>query len=359
MKTFESFAAGLALILLITAGSAAQDAKQDEARDLVLEVIAAGDRPPSSIQLRRDRPAGFWTSGFPRSKPWRPSSPDDRHPVLNFEARVMEDTAELEISIFSGKRFREIVDVIGRYKIREGETVAVSEVVRFGYEPLSVRLVRSPLSVGQLPVADNRTRSIRVSISPVVSAIPQFRFELANDSSKPIAAVIIRTEVSGRKLSSGMPHGVHGAALIMPGQTFGQNLKNITPPGVAGQTNLVIAAAIFTDNSVDGDLDAGAQFLAAVAGRKRALMELIPMLDAVASRASNGVDWAGLAVAVRATKAPYREDASREKSAFNGVVIELSDAILKLSTRVPAGEQLSTFSDLLKLYKEWLNRLPD
>src|SRR4051794_5720651 len=78
----------------------------------VVEITKSYSQSPVQIPLTSREPNGFWTSNVDRIKGW--TLPEGALPiqVVNFDAKLVGDKAEVRVSVFSGTRFRENDDLI-------------------------------------------------------------------------------------------------------------------------------------------------------------------------------------------------------------------------------------------------------
>jgi len=338
---------------LLVWSAAAQ--REPAASGKVIEVHTDGVRPPAKIALRVDRPSGFWTSNFPRIKDWQLPEGQEPIQVVDISAILLDGKADVIVSTYSGKRFREKVNEISRHQMVEGDSVTISEIKRFGYEPLTIKMVRVVPTMTSLPIVENKTQSVRISIDPKTSTLPSFTVRLVNDSAKAIWAVPWHTEAGGRRRGSAMAQGRFGNALIEPN---GEHL--ITVPAQADeQVKFVIEAAVFEDGSVEGDAGAAATFRAFTHGRRTALERIVPILRSQLE--SSKIDVAKLIEQVDSVDGVPNTVANTPTTiSLEGTVGETVTALLRLQSGVSTRSEAEVrqgLTDFADLYEAWLARL--
>ncbi|HVF46965.1 MAG TPA: hypothetical protein VNA17_05305 [Pyrinomonadaceae bacterium] len=342
------------LLACVLAWSAAAQ-RDPAASGKLIEVHTDGVRPAAKIALRVDRPAGFWTSNFPRLKGWQlPEGQEPIH-VIDINAILLDGKADVIVSTYSGKRFREKVNEISRHQMVEGDSVTISEVKRFGYEPLTLKMVRVVPAMTNLPISENKTQSIRVWIDPKTSTLPSFTVRLVNDSTNAIWAVPWHTETGGRGRGSAIAQARFGNALIEPN---GEHLITVRTHADE-QVKFVIDAAVFEDGSVEGDAGAAATFHAFTHGRRTALERIVPILRSQLE--SPKIDVAKLIEQVDSVDgAPNTVGKTPTTISLEGTVEETVTALRRLqsvvSTRSEA-EVRQGLTDFTDLYEAWLGRL--
>lgn len=356
----------LVLVLAISPSLYAQEAGAASSGK-VIDVDAGASRPQSRIALRPDRPSGFWGASFPRITDWKMPAGQEPIQVINFSAKLVGDKAELIVSVFKGKRFGEIVEPVVTLMLSEGDTAVVDGLAKYGYQPITVKFLTSVLGTANIPSVSSPT-SVRVVVTPAVSAIPAFNVQVFNDSGKAIIAMPWHTQVSGRRSVSSMPRGQHGNSLILPNGTWEATIK--TPNAKLSDTlEFVIDAIAYADGAVDGDRAKGSAVFAINEGDKKALARLVPLLEASIKASGESFDVAkliqlidsvtenGESVEAQAARQGFLSYAS---ISFEDVVADL----LKEFRKLEAGKSNKTVADLRRsvvtisaFYEAWLARL--
>lgn len=335
----------------------------------VIEIHSERFPKPALIALSSERSAGFWASGFPRLKDWQLPNPGDPIQVIDFHARLVGDQGQLVISLYRGKRFGEIIENIAHIVLSEGDTVVVSEMKKFGFEPVTVRMSRVSTTVADVPMVSNPAPLLRTTVSNVVSTLPVFKIRFLNESDKNIMAFDWHTETGGRGLLSGLAQGRYGRPLIEANGTYEMTLNAENPyaenPYASGNIiSMVIGAVIYEDGSIDGDAQRAANFLSFTDGRKKALDQLIPLLLKATEQRSQRSDIPALIAAVDALKdgGPKRNGRSvgGVAIAFDGVITEALISLRKLNSE-SAGktdEEVSlSLRQLTDFYRDWQSRM--
>ncbi len=347
-----------------------QDARvKTEPSGKVIEVHSDGSRPPLTIALRLDRPAGFWTSNFPRVKDWKQPADEEPAQVVNFSAKLIGDNAEVIISVFKGKRFGEKTEPVATLLLSEGESETVSGLSKYGYLPLTVKLAGVATTTVNVPLVTNPAQSLRAVVSPTVSTLPEFKVKLTNESSKAVLALGWHTEAGGRMLLSSVPQGRHGKPLMDANGEYEAVISAVNPNPLVNNITLAIEWVIYEDRTVEGDERRAATFFSFMEGRKNALSRLLPILRTASEAGSQRLDVVGL---IRRVDSVFHggetitsgsgvgRPATPVGIAFEGVVKELLDALRKLDAasvgKTDADIQV-TLRELTSFYEEWLGRL--
>lgn len=333
----------------------------------IIQVISADSRPAAPIVLRTERSSGFWGSNFPRIKDWQQPANEQPAQVLNFEANLIGDKAEVIVSVFKGRRFGEIHEPVGTFILGEGESAKVSGITRYGFEPLTLKFIAVPNAIADVPLVSNPSASLRTIVSPIVATVPTINVKLINDSTKAIMALSWHT-VAGKQIRMvATPQGRYGKPLIgANGGEYELAIPEERPGNFAGSLSFVIQAVIYEDGSVEGDASVGAGVMSGTRLRKQALTRLVPLLQAAAQARSEPLDLPALIAQVDAvTEGGGTSETVVAKSRpiggpFAAVISELLKKLRALdeqSAKTPAAAQRKALMDLATLYREWLERL--
>jgi hypothetical protein len=355
----------LVFLVLITSTFVLTNAQdRQEPSGKTLEIQSTRTPPPGNIALFWERSNGFWAPGFPRLKDWKMPSTGDPVQALEFKARLVGDKCELTISQFSGKRFGANIDILARVVVVEGETFVVSELKKYGFEPVTVKMVTTPIAVGDVPIVSNPSPRLRTTVNSVVATLPAFSIKFQNDSPKDVMAIEWHTETSGRILLSSISQGKYGKALIEANGSFERIIRTQKRETDLNPVTMAIGAVIYRDGSIDGDPKAASSFLAFTEGRNMALDKIVPLFDkAIEIRAGLG-DLASLISDVDSLNDGSPRVNGRPSTArgiaFNDVVTEavgfLRRAEVDFAGKSDA-EFAAALNDLAKFYREWQTRM--
>lgn len=348
------------LVFLSSAFVATNAQNRQEPSGRILEIHSGRWPRPSVIALSSEHSNGFWGAGFPRLKDWKLPSTGDPVQAMDFKARLVGDKAEVMISLFTGKRFGENVEVIARIAISEGETIEVSDLKKFGFEPVAIKMLVTPTAVADVPLVTNPAPLLRTTVNSIVATIPTLSVKFENGSPKAIMAFEWHTETDGRRLMSGVAQGKYGNALIVPGGLYEMNLKTNTRDTDHNPVTMVIGAVIYEDGSIDGSPQAAVAFLAYTEGRKRALEQLVPLLLKTAETKSGRPDMLELIAKVDLLTDGGPKVNGRPASpvgiAFAGIITEALGRLRQLNSESVGksdAEAISSMTELANFYRAW------
>ena len=179
-----------------------------------------------------------------------------------------------------GPKYGKREQAVGTYLAREGETVSV-ELKSFGFEPLVLGVVEYKPEP-ELPFEPAPARAVsRVKSIEVVSFLTEganmerARLVLRNVSQKHVVGVEVKSEGYAQTAYRGGAH-----PLIESGGTyemqFGEGRREAEPS--PRQDALFVSAALFADDSYEGDAEAAAQMFARQKGRRLQLMRVVLLL---------------------------------------------------------------------------------
>ncbi|MFT3745970.1 MAG: hypothetical protein QM785_17000 [Pyrinomonadaceae bacterium] len=330
----------------------------------ILEIHSGRQPMPSVIPLYREHNYGFWASGFPRLKDWKVPSSGDPVQAMDFRARLISDKAEMTISLFSGKRFGENVEVVARVWISEGQTIEVMELKKFGFEPVTVKMLATPTVVADVPLVTNPASQLRTTVSNVVATLPTFNIKFLNGSPKDIMAFEWHTETGGRPLASSIAQGKYGKALIEANGSYEMNIPASKRETDLGPIQMVIGAVIYSDGSIEGSTRSASSFLSFTEGRRKAVEEISALLEKAVERKAGRDDLSSLILRVDSLDDSLPRANGRPTSAvgiaFAAVVTEAVGFLRRADTDFAGkseAEFISALSDLARFYSEWHNRM--
>jgi len=155
--------------------------------------------------------------------------------------------------------------------------------------PFEVKVVRITNSLTIQPLINSHARSIAVvGIDPKKTTLPFYKVSLQNLSGQNVMALGVEVLVNGEKRGISMRQGMEGRPLIAPGAVYeliasGKTDALLTSEGYRPYSHpiqaIVITAAMFEDNSFEGDAKTAALFRAAMIGRKIQVARLLPLMQ--------------------------------------------------------------------------------
>lgn len=330
----------------------------------VVEVYSGNLKSPSIIPLQYGKPNGFWSSNFPSIKDWKLPSGEQRIQVINIEAKLIDEKSEVTVTVFKGKRFGEINELVVKVMLSEGESVEVPELKKYGYHPITLKMVLIGTTTSNVPLVSNPAKSLKIFVNPTVSTAPSFNVKVVNESSNSVLAIAWHTEAGGRRLLSSMPRGRHGESLINANGEYVVNIKNNNTNPSIEYTSLVIDAVIYEDGTVDGDYNKAATFFAFIEGEKKALSKIIPLLQSAIQTHSQKLDISSLITRIDAITEGTEDKDGQPTSAvgvsFASIIKDLVVAVRKLDSNSADKSDAGIRNDLMELlrfYEEWQNKL--
>jgi hypothetical protein len=262
---------------------------------LALEVTNYRDRPPTYQRL-----TGSTAYTLFRRAPSR-TPPAGSFPAraVGIRPRLEGDAVRIEVFVILGVRSEERLEPVSTHLIHENEKISISELTRFGVEPFEVKVVRVTNSLTVHPLITSQAGSIAVvGIDPKKSTLPSYKVSVQNLSGQNVMALGVEVLVNGQKRGTSMPQGKEGRPLIAPGAVYelsasGATDALLTPEGYQPYSHpiqgIVITAAMFEDNSYEGDAKTAALFRAFMIGRKIQVASLLPLIRASADPTESDV----------------------------------------------------------------------
>lgn len=330
----------------------------------VVEVYTDNQKPPSIISLRTNKETGFWGSNFPKIEGWRLPTGEDSVQVVNISAKLIETEAEVVVSVFKGKRFGEIVEVVARLTLSSGESAEVSELKKYGFQPIRIKMMTIGTITANVPLVSSPAPTLEVFVNPAVSTIPAFEVKLLNESGKSVIAIAWHTEGGGRRLLSSMPRGRYGEPLIKHGGEYVTRIRDSNLNPSLARTSLVIDTVIYDDGTFDGNPQNAATLLAFFEGERKALSKVVPLLREVGQADSQKLNLLGLITRIDAVTGDIEDKNGQSTSAvrvsFDHIIQDLVDAVRKLDSNSAGKSDAVIRNDLmevLRFYEEWLKKL--
>src|SRR5262249_27395363 len=224
-----------------------------------------------------------------RCPSWNPPACASPVTSVGIQPRLEGDAVRIAVAVLFGERFNEKESSVSTHLVRENEKITIGELTRFGVEPFEIKLVRVTQNLTIHPQVTSQAGSIAVvGIEAKRSTLPSYKISLQNLSSRSVMAFGVEVLANGQKALISMPQGKEGEPLIPPGAVYelsaagakGAILSSEGYQPISPQfQEIVITAAMFEDNSYEGDAKTAALFRAFMIGRKIQVARLIPLMQ--------------------------------------------------------------------------------
>lgn len=292
--------------LLSAAGLKAQEQPAQAApHNLAIQVVGRPHNSPMPV-LESPSDGGFMESVPPPRLPnWK--QPAGTPPLTRVRLRYNYEGAGVRINaavVFDdseaidppGPKYGPKEQALGSYFAQEGETVTLSELARFGFAPMALKIVkavpRETESVPPLPpLLDNPLKSVTVvSFECDTQSTSACRMLLRNLANKNIIALDVYSEHAGGRNSQSV-EGTPAAPLIAPGATYENRISvslggqggRMTPqgfvPDAPQQRTVVLGTVVFADDTYEGEVNKAAEVIARRRGRQLQLARVVTLLQ--------------------------------------------------------------------------------
>jgi hypothetical protein len=267
-------------------------------KKLAVTVVFDERRSIGPIAVRDDVPEDSFSTemGPPNKIPgWK--RPDGEPPLTTvlFNLAREGDAVRIKVSAVlddtwppeaPGPKYGRSVRPVGTYLAREGETVSVDGLKRFGFQPLSLAVSEAKPET-ELPFdpaparAVSRLNSIEVvSFAQEGANMERARLLIRNASQKSVVAVEV-------KMAEGYTQTAYRGGeqpLIEPGGTYeiqvSSGRRGAPESAPARQPGtLAVTAAVFADFSYEGDARVAAQMFARHVGRATQLARVLKLTE--------------------------------------------------------------------------------
>lgn len=287
---------------------AAQEARATAApKNLALEI--EGD-PHRDYQIQVK--GGLETSPRRRLPGWQQRAGAAPLTAVKIDTDYEGDAVRINLSVVfddsypadaPGPKYGRKVQAVASYLAREGESVTLGELARFGAEPVTLRVVQErprpagePPPLASTPLVINKLKALQVvgfhrdASAPAGSNV--FKLRLHNVSEKGVAALSFRNvDDSGGGTEMSLSHPARPLVAAGDVQEMPFNFtvhRHQTPQGethdAERQRTLLVAAAVFDDGTYEGEAEMAARIIARRRGddaqRGRILALLRAALDA-------------------------------------------------------------------------------
>jgi hypothetical protein len=184
---------------------------------------------------------------------------------------------------------REREDAVAEVVVAPGEGVTVDALRGAGVAPVKLSLTALADTRLHQPQVVNRTAGLEVTdIELVMTPRPQYRISVTNVAAQPAVNFHVVAHRDGRRALSGNRGNPDASAIIAPGSTYSFNLdpSGGAPTTAAGWAPLPhdvveIAAVLWEDGSIEGDVAPMAAALSLYLGRHAQIGRGLALLRAV------------------------------------------------------------------------------
>ena len=277
----------LTFVLGCVIGLGAQQSAPSSPEAVVLVTSFADGRTTNTVVTASSRSS--WTPLFPRLPGWRPAAGEPTVTALKFTRTLHDDGAvRVRVAVLRGIA-REREDAVAAVVVAPNEVVTIESLREVGVAPVTLSL--SALADTRLhqPQVVNRTAGLEVTdIELVMTPRPHYRIAVTNVASQPAVNFHVAVHRDGRRALAGNRGNPDASAIIAPGSTYSFNLdpSGGAPATAAGWAPLPhdvveIAAVLWEDGSIEGDVAPMAAALSIYLGRHAQLSRGLALLRAV------------------------------------------------------------------------------
>ena len=262
-------------------------------RELLLEIDYDPNKGPAycTVDGVDSEPKWIWISQYLRVPGSQPQPSESKIGAVKLEAQFNGETADVRLTLFRGVRGFEKEDLVKSFQVGVDEERTLAELTQFGIQPFKVKLIETippiPLPAG----INNLTTSVAVErVASLNMPRPAYRITFQNLSDKRILAVSVSTTTNGRPGVSAVFKGKEGHALIEARGVSEQYLMVHTPERLSEArptSNIInIQSVVFSDLSVEGDVQTACSLESSAMGRRLWLEKVIPFLSQEITRAT-------------------------------------------------------------------------
>jgi hypothetical protein len=293
MKKFLTcaFAVPVAALLAVVAAARPQNSDTPGPTRLGLEIVFLKGQPPSLYPVAgpQSRPSGGYTLRFGRVAGWQP--PDGALPprAVQVASRLEDGVIKVRVSVLTGRETIEREEPAATLDLSVGQGAVVTELTRFGVEPIEIKAVRVPARATVLPQVVNKTESLVVTgLVTGPSTIPAYEIRLRNASAKDVVGLEVNVVVGGRIEVLHLPRATEGRPLIPAGGEYKTTVvasyqirpaSGDRPPDLTRNHDCVIRSAVFNDGTYEGEPASASRFRAGIKGRQLQLRRVTALLQ--------------------------------------------------------------------------------
>jgi hypothetical protein len=343
--TPAALAASILILLSATAMRAQGQGANPSRRKLAVEVK---EEPPSGIQAHVSETPEEWSSmeTSPRRRLPGWSDPPGAIPLTRVRLRLSYegDAVRIKVAVVfddsemrdaPGPKYGAKEQELASYLAREGETVSVEEMRRYGFEPMVLRVVEArpraaePLLTARPEVANNLKSVEVLNFAGMESRPNSYKLRLRNVSPKNVTALEIYESSEGGR-SSLLSQGTTSRPVMKAGDEYETEFHfsvdtRKTPQGVVSDAahprTLVVGTVIFDDGTYEGDVEVVARNVAAQKGQQIQQERAATLIQNVL--AARSLDAAGAIRQLKAEVATLRIDV--EPSVMAGLLAQFPE----------------------------------
>jgi hypothetical protein len=234
-------------------------------------------------------PRTSWTPLFPTLPGWRPSANELAITALKFTKTLGDGgTVRVKVAVLRGVA-REREDWVATVDVIFGEGVTVDALRAVGVAPVTFSLTALADTTLHQPRVVNKTAGLEVTdIELVMTPRPRYRISVTNVSSQPAVNFHVVTYRDSRRGLSGNRGNPDASPIIAPGGTYAFDMDP-SSGAVANDAGcaplphdlIEIAAVLWEDGTIEGEVAPMATALNVYLGRHAQLTRGIALLHAV------------------------------------------------------------------------------
>lgn len=206
--------------------------------------------------------------------------------TVRVSARPDGEVWRINVSVGMGEYFDSGAQHVGSYALRTNERATVSEIVRYGVNPLSVAVVKVLAGAARPPRISNRTQSISVDKLEARALPEPYRVKLKNNSGKDVLAVQINSYKRDDFTALRWHGGDRLRALIKTGDSY--LMEMVSEDRACAETDgyrptqtdrIEISSVVFADGSYEGTAGLAALVRAKSLGHIQPLRRVVELFD--------------------------------------------------------------------------------
>ena len=294
----------------------AQQSSPGPPRSILAVEIVDDDKHESQFPVLGPPEGGFMETGPSRQLPdWK--QPAGVPPLARLRIRsLMEgDAVRIRVSaVFDdsypvdspGPKYGAREEPVASYLAKEGESITVRELERFGFEPLLLKVVKAKPRLEEQalafqPEVVSKLKSVEVFAFGIDPSSPTwFSLSLRNLTSKNITALEIYETEQGRRgggsqmsMQSAPDRPVIAAGAVYETQvSVGGSRGRMTPQGLVPepqqQLTFVVGTVVFDDGTYEGEAEVAARIEARQVGRRLQLARVVSLLKDIPDAPEQG-----------------------------------------------------------------------
>ena len=255
-------------------------------RDLLLEIEYNPTLTPAycTVDGVDSTPKWVWVTRYVRVPGWQAQPAELPIGAVKLEAQFNGETADVRLTLYRGRNGFEKEELVKSFQIGVDNERTLEELTQFGIQPFKVKLIEAVPPIPLPPGINNLTTSVGVKqVESHNMPRPAYRITFQNLTDKPVMALSVDLTTNGRRGVSTVFKGKEGHALIAPGGLSEQYLMVHMSERVSEATpssNIInIRTAVFSDLSVEGDVQTACSLESSNMGRRVWLRKVIPFLS--------------------------------------------------------------------------------